>query len=37
MFHQLKAEIRDVPSQQYVAARSFLQSLIYTLTKTELS
>lgn len=36
MFHELKAEITQVPSQQYVGARSFLQSLIYTLTKTEL-
>lgn len=37
MFHQLKAEIRDVPSQQYANSRSFLQSLMYTLTKTELN
>jgi hypothetical protein len=36
MFDELKAEIRDVPPQQYTSARSFLQSLIYQLTKTEL-
>ena len=36
MFHELKAQIKDVPPQQYTASRSFLQSMIYTLTKTEL-
>ena len=37
MFDELKAEITQVPSQQYVASRSFLQSLIYSMTKTELN
>jgi hypothetical protein len=37
MFHELKSEITQVPPQQYVASRSFLQSLIYSMTKTELN
>jgi hypothetical protein len=36
MFQKLKAEITAVPSQQYVASRSFLQSLMYSTTQTEL-
>jgi hypothetical protein len=36
MFGNLKAEIRDVPPQLYVASRSFLQSLMYSMTKTEI-
>jgi hypothetical protein len=37
MFTTLKGEITNVPSQQYVEARSFLSSLMYTLTKTQLN
>jgi hypothetical protein len=36
MFHELKAQIQQIPSQDYVACRSFLQSVSYAATKTEL-
>jgi hypothetical protein len=36
MFHQLKDQIQQIPSQDYVACRSFLQSVTYAATKTEL-
>jgi hypothetical protein len=37
MFHELKAQIKDMPPQDYTACRSFLQSLTYAATKTELN
>lgn len=37
MFGELKAQIKDMPPQDYVACRSFLQSLTYAATKTELN
>lgn len=37
MFSELKARIKDMPPQDYVACRSFLQSLTYAATKTELN
>lgn len=37
MSSELKAQIRDMPPQDYVACRSFLQSLTYAATKTELN
>ena len=37
MFDQLKEQIREIPPQDYVACRSFLQSLSYAATKTELN
>ena len=36
MFDTLKSQIRDVPPQDYVASRSFLNSVIYAATKTDL-
>ena len=36
MFDGLKAQIRQIPPQDYVACRSFLQSLVYAATKTNL-
>jgi len=36
MFADLKSEVKNVPPQQYVSSRSFLQSMIYSLTKTQL-
>jgi hypothetical protein len=36
MFSQLKEQIRQIPMQDYVACRSFLQSVSYAATKTEL-
>ena len=36
LFGGLKAKIRDIPPQDYVASRTFLQSLIYATTKTTL-
>jgi hypothetical protein len=36
MSDELKDQIRDIPPQDYVSCRSFLQSLIYSATKTEL-
>lgn len=37
MLGELKAQIKDMPPQDYVACRSFLQSLTYAATKTELN
>ncbi|MEQ8790818.1 MAG: hypothetical protein RIC55_31265 [Pirellulaceae bacterium] len=36
MFAQMKKEIRDVPPPDYIASRSFLNSLLYAATKNEL-
>jgi hypothetical protein len=36
MFATLKGQIRSVPSDQYVASRSFLNSLAYVAAKTDL-
>jgi hypothetical protein len=36
MFTTLKGQIRSVPSDQYVASRSFLNSLVYAVAKTDL-
>jgi hypothetical protein len=36
MFATLKGQIRSVPSDQYVASRSFLNSLVYAAAKTDL-
>jgi len=36
MFGELKKQIKDIPPQDYVACRSFLQSLNYAATKSEL-
>jgi hypothetical protein len=36
MFESLKAQIRQIPPQIYVASRSFLQSLVYAASKTTL-
>ena len=36
MFATLKGQIRSVPSDQYVASRSFLNSLAYVTAKTDL-
>jgi len=36
MFDGLKAQIQTIPPQDYVACRSFLQSVSYAATKTEL-
>jgi hypothetical protein len=36
MFDELKARIRAIPPQDYVTSRSFLQSLVYAASKTEL-
>jgi hypothetical protein len=36
MFATLKGQIRSVPSDQYVASRSFLNSLAYAAAKTDL-
>ena len=36
MYSQLKGQIRDVPPQDYVASRGFLQSLMYSATRSEL-
>ena len=36
MFAQLKEQIQQIPPQDYVACRSFLQSVGYAATKTEL-
>ncbi|MEN6406826.1 MAG: hypothetical protein ABFC77_10170 [Thermoguttaceae bacterium] len=35
MFASLKSQVREVPPQQYVAGRTFLQSLSYVALKTE--
>lgn len=37
MLTELKAQIKDMPPQDYVACRSFLQSLTYAATKTEMN
>jgi hypothetical protein len=34
MFHQLKAQIDQLPQQDYITCRSFLQRLLYTSTGT---
>lgn len=36
MFAELKAHIKDIPPQDYVACRSYLESLNYAATKTQL-
>jgi hypothetical protein len=36
MFIELKGQIRNVPPQDYVASRGFLQSLMYAATKSDL-
>ena len=36
MFDMLKSQITSIPPQQYVACRTFLQSLLYTTTRTTL-
>src|SRR5262249_7215956 len=36
MFATMKDQVRDVPPQQYTTARTFLRSLMYSLTKTDL-
>jgi hypothetical protein len=37
MFGELKEQVRQIPPQDYVLCRSFLQSLTYAATKTELN
>jgi hypothetical protein len=34
MFDELKGRIAAIPPQDYVASRSFLQSLLYATTRT---
>ncbi len=36
MFDALKEQVRDIPPQDYVACRGFLQSLVYAASKSEL-
>lgn len=36
MFADLKSQITDIPPQEYVASRNFLQSLIYTTSRSQL-
>ncbi len=36
MFDGLKSQIRAIPPQDYVACRTFLQSLLYATTRTTL-
>ena len=36
MFDQLKEQIQQIPPQDYIACRSFLQRVSYAATKTEL-
>ena len=36
MFAGLKSQIKDVPPQDWVASQSFLKSLNYAVTKTEI-
>jgi len=36
MFAELKAQIKDIPSQEYLASRNFLRSLIYTTAQGHL-
>jgi hypothetical protein len=36
MFAELKSQVKDVPPQDYVASRSFLRSLDYLTTKSDL-
>ncbi len=36
MFDSLKAQIKTIPPQDYVECRTFLRSLIYATTKTDL-
>jgi hypothetical protein len=37
MFTDLKSQIRDVPSSDYMASREFLRSMLYATTKVDLS
>lgn len=37
MFTGLKAQIKDVPPQDWAASQTYLKSLIYAMTKTDLS
>jgi hypothetical protein len=37
MFAGLKSQIKDVPPQDWAASQTFLKSLIYAMTKTDLS
>jgi hypothetical protein len=37
MFTGLKAQIKDVPPQEWAASQTYLKSLIYGMTKTDLS
>jgi hypothetical protein len=37
MFTGLKAQVRDVPPQEWASSQAFLKSLIYAMTKTDLS
>ena len=37
MSKTMKDQIREVPAQLYTASKSFLKSLIYSMTKTQLS
>lgn len=37
MFAKLKSQIRDVPTQDYIASKRFLNSMIYELAHTSLS
>ncbi len=37
MFTDLKGQIRDVPTADYLAAKNFLQSLAYTVVKAQLN
>ena len=36
MFDVLKSQIRSIPPQNYVASRTFLQSLLFAITRTTL-
>jgi hypothetical protein len=36
MFDELKAQIRDIPPQDYAGCRNFLESLTYAGSKSEL-
>jgi hypothetical protein len=37
MFAELKSQIQDIPSQDYIASKNFLNSMIYELAHTDLS
>jgi hypothetical protein len=36
MFEKVKSQITSIPPQDYVACRTFLQSLLYATTRTTL-